>query len=225
MDNRVACVIIASATRRGLVFDRVLPSVLKQGFDEVVLVHDWLQHPLWADGGGAWLDVRVSPIARNTRDALLKRDAGTLATTSPTLVYLCDDHALAPNFLAELREVLDEPWDVLVPNRYTQSSALGKDDMGNLGSADSVRFHHPAGRVLLNMGEREGYCAGHAGVFRRYLVEACPWMSFAYGAWEYVRCWDVNSSAEHQRRGARYVFKPRSGIAVEDLEPERQPWK
>lgn len=204
MDNRVACVIIASEARKALVFDRVLPSVLRQGFDDVVLVHDWPHSTFYVEG--KWTEVRIGPVQRNTRDALLKRDAGTLATTAPTIVYLCDDHALAPNFLAALHDVLDEPWDVLVPNRCTR-----------LPDTDEY--------VRLNMGERDGYCAGHAGVFRRYLVEACPWMSFAFGEWAHVRVWDVNSSLEHRRRGARYVFHPRAGIAIEDLEPEREPWR
>ena len=201
--NRVACVIIASESRKGLVFDRVLPSVLTQGFDEVVLVGDWSEAIKYE----RFRYVRVGPVQRNTLDALLKRDAGVLATTSPTIIFLCDDHALGPDFLAELREVLDEPWDVLVPNRCTRLP--GTDE-----------------HVALNMGEHEGYCGGHGGVYRREFVQALPWMSFAHGEPAYTRLWDVSHSRELQlpRWGARFVWRPRAGIAIEDLEPERKPW-
>ena len=201
----VACIIIASEPRKGLVFDAVLPSVLRQGFDEVVLVHDWPHNTFYIEG--KWRDVRVGPVQRNTLDALLKRDAGTLATTSKIIVYLCDDHALAPNFLTELRSVLAEDWDVLVPNRYTLERTAGAhSDVGILHQ--------------LNTGEAERYCGGHAMVVRRELVEALPWMSFAYGPWEHTRVWDVTHSHELQRRGANFVWRPRSGIAIEDLEPK-----
>lgn len=189
----IACIVIASENRRQLVLDKVLPSVVSQAFDEVVVAADWAE----PDARVRWLT--VEPLLHNTTDALVKRDVGTLATTSDILVYLCDDHALVPNFERAVREVADEPWDVIVPNRYTKWG-------GTI--------------IPLNSGASGGYCGGHAGVFRRQLIQLLPW-----SAGPHDRLWDLNMSVCQQSMGARFVWLPRSDIAVEDLEPEREPWK
>jgi hypothetical protein len=188
----VACVVVASAARRFGVWDRIVPSVLGEGFDEVVVVGDWNDaspHPRVRY-------IFVDPVHRDTRDALLKRDIGTLATTADTIVYLCDDHALAPHFGHGLRQVLDESWDVLVPNRYTM-----------LGESKRV----------LNNGEKHNYCGGHAGVFRRWVVTQRPWLAYAYH--DNWRVWDVYASLAQQLDGARFCWSPRDDIAIEDLNP------
>lgn len=211
MSNSIACVVIASEKRRSKVLNDVMPSVITQGFDEVVCVYDWpealyflqrrFQDTLW---------YHVEPITRTTRDALLKRDIGTLATTSDIIVYLCDDHALDPNFCKALREVADEPWDALVPNRYTVVPS-------------GVGPHNELINMALNNGESEGYCAGHVGVFRRRAIQGVSWMSWhADPQW---RNWDVLTSKFLQQTGERFCFHPRAELSVRDLEPEQEPWK
>ena len=215
----IACVIIASERRKALVCDRVLHSVVGQmDFDEMVVVGDWQDSEDALFAGVRYLC--VEPMLRNTTDALVKRDVGTLATRADILVYLCDDHALAPNFLTELREVINEEWDVVVPNRYCRRGDLGMDDNGNVGPANSRTFHHPAPIVALNNGERDGYCGGHAGIFRRAVIQQRPWSAHSHN-----RLWDVTSSHDMQRAGAKFCWSPRAGIAVIDLEPDREPWK
>ena len=219
----VACIVIATERRRALVEEHVMPSVASQGFDEIVLVGDWLVSAR-GDKTRWYTHACVEPMLRNTTDALVKRDVGTLMTVSENLVFLCDDHALGPHFLASLREVLDEPWDVIVPNRYTirHFPELGLDDAGQAGPADSVRFHHPAPSALvaLNNGERDGYCGGHAGIFRRAVVTARPWSAHSLS-----REWDARISFSQRLAGARFVWHPRAGIAIEDIEPGAEPWK
>ena len=190
-----ACIVIASEKRHALVRDHVVPSILAQtpAFSEVVVVGDWNE---------TRNDVRflcVEPFLRNTADALVKRDAGTLATTADTLVYVCDDHALDPHFARDLHAVLDESWDVLVPNRYTYVDTQ---------------------RIPLNNGEHARYCGGHAGVFRRALIRALPW-----SAGPHDRTWDVMMSRAQQALGADFRYYPRLGIAVQDVEPEAHPWR
>ena len=196
-----ACIVIASERRRVQVREVVVPSILAQtpAFREVVVVGDW------PDDGEfhATPAVRylcVAPLTRTTTDALVKRDAGTLATIADTLVYVCDDHALDPHFTRDLHAVLDEPWDVLVPNRYTVTDA-----------------HQ---RIPLNNGEHARYCGGHAGVFRRTLIRALPW-----SAGPHDRTWDVTMSRAQQALGADFRYYPRRGIAVRDIEPEAKPWR
>lgn len=194
---QVACVVIATEARVPLLFERVFPSVYQQDFDEIVVVGDWGAHGEAAPPRSRLLS--VPPLTRSTIDALVKRDAGTLATRADTIVYLCDDHALAPNFLSELREVLAEGWDVLVPNRVTEHNGVC---------------------VPLNMGEREGYCGGHAGVFKRHVITRRPWSTMPHD-----RLWDVHASRLQQADGARFYFRPRTAIAIIDLIPEAQPWR
>lgn len=195
----LACVIIAHDKRRDQVYGPVLNSVLDQQphFDEVVVVANWAHA---RSVGDVARFLCVAPLTNTTTDALVKRDVGTLATSAPNIVYLCDDHALAPNFTRDLMDVLAEPWDVLVPNRYT---LVGTDT------------------VPLNMGEAERYCGGHAGVFRRTLIERCPW-----SAGPHDRLWDKHMSWKQQTDlHARFLWKPRAGIAIRDLEPQNSPWR
>ena len=195
--TRCACIVIASEKRHALVRTVVVPSVLAQApaFDEVVVVGDWPD----ADDLPGVRYLCVEPLLRTTTDALCKRDAGTVATTSDTLVYVCDDHALDPHFTRDLHAVLGESWDVLVPNRYTYVDTQ---------------------RIPLNNGEHARYCGGHAGVFRRALIRALPW-----SAGPHDRTWDVTMSRAQQALGADFRYYPRLGIAVQDLEPEAQPWR
>ena len=175
-----------------------MPSVLAAVFDDVIVVGDWEHNE--ADLFSVPLSrfkydyLYVAPLTRTTTDALVKRDVGTLATDADVLVYLCDDHALAPGFGAALRAVLDEPWDVIVPNRVTMC--------GNR-------------RQPLNNGERDGYCGGHGGVFRRAVITAKPWSAHAHH-----RNWDAIISREQISRGARFVWSPRADLTIIDLNPE-----
>ena len=193
----VACIVIATERRRALVEKRVLPSVINQGFDEVVLVADW---QIREADQGVYRHACVEPFQRTTNDALVRRDVGTLMTKADVLVYLCDDHILGPDFLATLREVIDEEWDVVVPNRWVD--------------------HDSVGPVQLNNGERDGYCGGHAGVFRRALIESRPWSAHSLS-----REWDARISFSQRLAGARFVWHPRAGIAIEDIEPGAEPWR
>ena len=173
--TRIACIVVAHEPRKALVLEQVVPSALAQGFDDVVVVGNW-------SGDCTWVGARylcVEPLLHNTIDALVKRDVGTLATDADILAYINDDHKFAPGFCAALREVLDEPWDVLVPHRVT---------------------YHKGRAISLNNGEREGYCGGHGGVFRRHVITARPWSAHAHN-----RLWDVYSSFDMRLRGARFA--------------------
>lgn len=212
----VACIVIASERRQELVGARVMPSVLSQCFDEVVLIGDWMpgRNEKWPE---PIRYICVEPMLRNTIDALVKRDVGALATTADVLVYLCDDHRLGPNFLVDLREVIDEEWDVIVPNRFcivpkVMVDVSGKRPPEVLAGSESV--------VSLNNGERDGYCGGHGGIFRRHVITRRPWSAHSHTPY-----WDARSSFAMRLAGARFVWHPRAGIAIEDIEPNAQPWK
>ena len=192
MPSSVACIVIAGGKRTQLLDEKNLPSVLSQGFSETVVVGDY-RH------GDGYRYLHVPGLTNTTIDALPKRDVGTLATEADILVYLSDDHGLAPDFLATLRTAAVE-WDVVVPSRWCR---------GPMGEA-----------IRLNMGATElvPYCGGHAGIFRRWVIQARPWSAMPHD-----RLWDLLASQIQQNLGARFVHVPQ--VAIEDLEPEREPWK
>lgn len=207
MSARIGCVVVATEKRFDLV-QTVVTSATRE-CDEVVVVGDWR-----GDLAPPFTYHYVEPFTRTPIDALVKRDVGTLALPDcDILVYLCDDHVLAPGFGDAVRAVADESWDVIVPNRYTWR--MTEKLMG-----DPPFMAQYPNRIDLNNGEHAGYCGGHAGVFRRDLIARFPWSTGPHHPW-----WDVDISRAHIAAGAHYVFKPRADIAVEDIEPNATPWK
>lgn len=186
----VACIIIAGGTREQLLDDKVLPSVLGQCFDEVVVVG---QHR----PGEGYRYLEVPALTHTTVDALVKRDVGTVATTSDILVYLSDDHALLGPVAATLRRIAP---DIVVPARFAD--------------------HPELGRVRIPNGEEGNYCAGHCGVFRRWVIQDRPWT-----AQPHHRNWDLLAS--HNQRAAGWGVHYSGDtycFAILDLQPEREPW-
>jgi hypothetical protein len=216
----IACIIIAHERRRDLL-PRVAASALVQStpFDEVIVVADWAETT--SAGDVRWL--HVAPLTRSTTDALVKRDVGTLAASSDILVYLCDDHALAPDFVQGLRAVADEPWDIIVPNRWADRMVPCDDAACSHTPCNEAKTAEGYGRALVQIsnGEFGGYCGGHAGVFRRALVQRRPWSTMKHD-----RLWDLLSSVVHRYTlGATVVLQPRDDISVIDIEPGATPWK
>lgn len=187
-----SAVVIAGGKRTALIDDVILPSLAQ--FLDVLVVG--AHHE-----GTGYRYLHVPDLTKTTNDALVKRDVGTLAAKGNVIVYLSDDHCVGPNFLKELQAVANEgvvAWDVLVPSRWTE--------------------HPEQGRIRIPNGESEHYCAGHAGVFRKRVVEAKPWT-----AMQHHPNWDLITSHEHLRAGWKYVTYPR--LEIEDLEPENAPWR
>ena len=189
--NGVAAIIIASSARSALVREQCIPAAQKASPTELVVVADYED----SVSGVRWLC--VPPLLRNTCDALIKRDIGTLATTSDWLCYVCDDHALRA-----VPKGLPDPRLIGVPARFC-----------------TLETHE---QVLLPMGlagENAPYCAGHAGLFHRALVRRRPWSTMPRD-----RLWDVLSSRLYMEDGA-HIVGPLGGFTVEDLEPVRAPWR
>jgi hypothetical protein len=184
----IACIVIAGEGREKLLDELVMPSVLGQSFDEVVVVGSY-------KSGEGYRHLPVPPITRTTIDALIKRDVGTVATKSDTIVFLCDDHRLDPFFGVALRDVcLGHAFGV--PTRIT-----------NRGPQT----------VYLNTGFRDGYCGGHAGVFPRSAVQLVPWSIAPHHP-----NWDVLHSHMLIERGYELVELP--GCLIEDVEG-KTPWR
>lgn len=146
--------------------------------------------------GKGYRYLHVSALTNTTTDALVKRDVGTLACDADVLFYLCDDHVLRPGAAAALRRTAG--WDVLVPSRWT--------------------VHPTDGLIQLNMGEGQAYCGGHGGAFRREVIVRHPWSCMPHHP-----LWDLYASHAQQHEGAQFRWE--ETVQIEDLEPEREPWR
>lgn len=184
-----AVVLITAGKRTKLVDDLILPSVLGQGFREVVVVGTHHE-------GAGYRYLPVPSVTGTTVDALIKRDVGAVATVSDTLLYLSDDHLLLDGWAAEWERWHDQPWDVLVPARYAvRDGALVPINNGC----------HPKD-------PNAPYCAGHAGLFRRRVLQARPWMAAPHDLF-----WDLGHSRQLLRSG--FTLTPVEGLAVCDVDP------
>lgn len=194
----VACVIIASLRRRQLLDEIVVPSVLAQGFDECVVVGDY-------HSGEGYRHLPFRPLTGTTIDALFKRDVGTLATQSSHLAYLCDDHAMHPDFSHDLAQFFCTtelgPKDIIVPGRFCQRNGE---------------------QIGLNMGwpgyMGHAYCGGHGGIFPRQAIQELPW---SLAPWH--PHWDYMHSRILMERG--YQFHYQTGTClIQDVEEGTEPW-
>jgi hypothetical protein len=193
---KIACCIIAGPHRPQLIKEIVLPSVLSQGFDDVIVVGDF-------PGAGPFRTLIVPPLTHSTIDALVKRDVATLATDADILIYLSDDHLLGDGFGTHLRDLQQKDWDVLVPSRFVVYNGQ-KLPLNNGALADNPTVG-------------TGYCGGHGGVFRRRLIERMPWSTMPHH-----RNWDLLGSLAQQRLDAKFVWT--SDLEIVDVEPGATPW-
>ncbi len=200
--------IIVSAKRAQLVFDAILPDVVATQPDQILIVGDFLPaQTVVAGWKPLWTYLPVPALTHTTNDALVKRDVAAQACTSDWIAYFSDDHMPAPDFGVNLRQLTNPEFepdsaypeysDVYVPMRVASQP-------GHVGER-------------LNMGESEHYCGGHAGVFRKSVIERFPW-----SAGPHHREWDKLNSYRHQDAGVRYVWTDR--LTVIDVEPGASPW-
>ena len=216
--------IIVSAKRGPLVAEIIVPAVAACLPDQLLLV-----------GEGAFANTSmhlgsleptkfnylfVPPMTHSTNDALVKRDVAALACTSEWIAYFSDDHKPAPDFGKQMR--LLTGWqlgerlrrctevDVYVPARYASQPGHEGERLNNGEgtTAESMIGNQSVGN----------YCGGHAGVYRKSLIERFPW-----SAGPHDREWDLLNSRRHMEAGARYCWT--DALKVFDCEPDAEPWK
>jgi len=147
----VACVVVATEKRKALVNGHIVPSIRDQDFDEVIVTADYRDRNV---------NLYIPSVYHNTLDALLRKQAALEATTAPIVVYVVDDHYLDDRFLQGLLGRLEGDWDILAPWRYTiRDGHLISLNMGKDGLPDGGR----------------DYVAGHAGIYRRSILEEYSW--------------------------------------------------
>ncbi len=205
----VACVVVATEKRKALVNGHIVPSIRDQNFDEVIVTADYRDRNV-----NLYLPSRYN----NTLDALVRKQAALEATESDVIVYVSDDHYLDDRFLEGLLGRLKDDWGILSPWRYT------------------IRDHH---LISLNMGKDglpdggRDYVAGHAGIYRRSVLEAVPWQDILVqteirGASAlFYDTWGTHLMVD---TGAKLCYcEYGDPIAVVDIDhhlnPEAQPWR
>lgn len=194
LPNCLAVVVVASEKRKDTTFPVVMKSILEQNPDEIVSVGDF-EYP----SQNFWHHLVCAPLTRTTVDALVKRDAGIVATESDHILFLCDDHALGPNFVSVFKKkyMPVAGWDFLAPTRFTVRNGVS---------------------IPLNMGKAQRYVGGHGGVYRRDVCAMLPWSCAPHH-----RNWDVLHSQELLNRGCLLSYADED-LAIEDIEPGATPW-
>ncbi len=138
---------------------------------------------IWEEGEG-YTYVHVPAQHFNWADCIEQRHAGFEASSGDVLVFQHDDHML------DLWLGAVQGWDVISPARYTRARTFSGE--------------------RLNAGEADGYIDGHCSIYKREVIERCPWsnvpraftMDIAHTkqvkaagfniVWtDNVRCWDV----------------------------------
>ncbi len=133
----------------------ILPTILKAGFDEVIVCG------VFEEGEG-YRYVPMKPLHRDRRDALHQRDLGGAYANGDVLVFCHDDHMPGEGFVEALRTLAEDPsWDLLVPKRL-----------------------HGITQVELNNGRADNYMGGHCLAMRRWLWAEVPWTSVNTEWWD-----------------------------------------
>ena len=185
----ISCVIIASKKRVQLLDEVILPSVLGK-FEEILVVGDYHL-------GDGYKYLPVPSLTNTTIDALVKRDVGTLASRSPWIFYLSDDHAVR-----HTGPTPRDPMTIGVPARY---------------STDAEGTIHLCNAGLDELDPNKPYCGGHAGLFSKALIAQKPWTSMPHHP-----NWDLFASRIQMSLGA--TLEPVIW-QVEDMEPLAHPWR
>lgn len=170
-------------SRYDLVKQYILPAILEQEFDEVIVAGCF-------EEGEGYCYIPVAPRCRDRRDALWQREIGARHATGDILVFGHDDHAPGKMFHGNLRMHMlgrnaarpDAPeWDLIVPRRI-----------------------HGVTQAVLNNGFEDGpgktsYTGGHIMVLKRWLWATVPWTSVNSEFWDCTqsRLWEEAGGKIH----------------------------
>jgi len=168
----------------------ILPAYIEEaGIDEVIVVGEWYE-------GEGYTYVPFMPYHETWADTLDQRQIGFEMSKGDILIFQHDDHFLD---LASLNDVMPMmPADVLSPARYT-------------------RLRNVAGERL-NDGSRDGYINGHCAIYRREVIEACPWNELPE---KFI--WDVLHTEQIRKAGFKISWT--DTIKVWDVEMGAKPWE
>ena len=187
----------------------ILPAALADPtFDEVIVVGEW-------EPGNGYIYIEVPSERFSCVDALAQRQAGFERSMGDWVVFQHDDHTLANPVVGEefwydeitaLEDAIDEAnFDVLIPSRYTRLRDVNGEQLFN-GEPQSNKDIYTL-----------GYISGHCAIYRREVLEKCPW-----GDVPKVFIWDVEHTA--QIRDAGFKIEWSDALRCYDAEAGSTPW-
>jgi len=130
-------------------------------------------------------------------DALAQRQAGFEASTGDIVIFQHDDHVF-DQLCIPYPTSETQSWDVLSPQRYTL-----------------MRSPEPE---LLNNGYYDGYVLGHGAIYRRTVIERCPWKDVPR-----VYQWDIAHT--QQIIAAGFTLAWTTASQLRDVELGGRPWE
>ena len=168
----------------------LLPRLREMGFAEILVVGEF-------EPGDGYTWLNVPSVERSSiHDSIRKRHAGCLRASAPFMLVMNDDHLLERDLLRRAEKyVTDQGADVVSPSRWT-------------------RLRGP--RERLNAGDG-AYVCGHAALYRREVLERCPW-----DAVPKIFSFDVAHS--QQMRDAGFCLCYPDDVQIEDIEMGATPW-
>ena len=162
-----------------------------KNISELIVVGEW-------EPGEGYTYIKCPSVHFSSVDALKQRQVGFEASTGDVVIHSHDDHILAPDWAT----CLDSRADILIPQRWT-------------------RLRHSFGEVL-NNGEPtpqdpRGYVSGHCAVYKREVLERCPWSMVPA-----IRTWDMQATRLYDDAGFKIVRS--QTLRCYDTEFGSSPW-
>ncbi|KKL20454.1 hypothetical protein LCGC14_2455290 [marine sediment metagenome] len=177
----------------------ILPAALADPtFSQVIVVGEW-------EPGNGYIYIEVLSERFSCVDALAQRQAGFERSTGDWVVFQHDDHSMN-NYVWDVTHSLLQ-WihlteaDVLVPARYTRLRNVNGEKLYNGESTSDL----------------PGYISGHCAIYRREVLERCPWG-------DVKRSWTWDISHTKQIRDAGFKIEWSSALTVWDCEMDSKPW-
>ena len=188
----------------------ILPAALADPtFSQVIVVGEW-------EPGNGYIYIEVPSERFSCVDALAQRQVGFERSTGDWVVFQHDDHLLASGDNGPVSDAIYVPnpnrADVIVPARYTRLRNVNGERLFNgapiTGPGDASSAVNPFSK---------GYISGHCAIYRREVLEKCPW-----GGVEKVHTWDIWHTA--QIRNAGFKIEWSDALRVYDCEAGSRPW-
>ena len=198
----------------------ILPAAIADpAFSEVIVVGEW-------EPGNGYIYIEVPSERFSCVDALAQRQAGFERATGDWIVFQHDDHLLENDlwngdpyeFSSKLIDSLSGiQTDVLVPARYTRLrnvngeklfSGEAKYGTDSIEDCEGQSWPVPLAR---------GYISGHCAIYRREVLERCPWSSVRK-----TFTWDTVHTA--QIREAGFSINWSDVLRCYDVEAGSHPW-
>jgi len=190
----------------------ILPQYISDPYiDEVIVVGDF-------EEGEGYQYVPCPSVKFNWSDCIAQRHEGFLASSGDIVIFQHDDHVFgigAKGFLFEDgRYLLDNIHDVWSPARYTRLRKVEGERL-NAGEPTVECWDHTCDPPRYD--GNDGYIDGHGAIYRREVIEACPWNEVPK---QFTM--DVLHTAQIREKGFKIVWT--EDIKIWDVEFGARPW-